>query len=95
MPRIRPDEEVFLDAVDRGGCRGAARGLDAATEAAIEALAPERIGDQRACGRIPIAGLLLSARARGLRAVTADLRNSGDTAGPHGEVVGYGAFLLA
>ena len=72
-----------------------ARGLDAATAAAIEALAPERIGDQQACGRIPIAGLLLSARARGLRAVTADLRNSGDTVGPHGEVVGYGAFLLA
>lgn len=71
-----------------------ARRLDAATAAAIEALAPERIGDERACGRIPIGGLLLSARARGLHAVAADLRNSGDTAGPHGKVVGYGAFLL-
>ncbi len=72
-----------------------ARQLDAATAAAIEALALERIGDEQACGRIPIGGLLLSARARGLRAVTADLRSSGDTAGPHSEVVGYGAFLLS
>src|SRR5262249_55223094 len=72
-----------------------ARRLDAATAAAIEALAPKRIGDERACGRIPIGGLLLSARARGLHAVTADLRNSGDTAGPHGKVVGHGAVLLS
>jgi AmmeMemoRadiSam system protein B len=38
--------------------------------------------------------MLLAARRRGLHAVAADLRNSGDTAGPRGEVVGYGSFLF-
>jgi AmmeMemoRadiSam system protein B len=72
-----------------------AQRLDTATAAAIEALAPEAIGEEQACGRIPIGGLLLTARAKGLRAATADLRNSGDTAGPRDEVVGYGSFLFA
>ena len=71
-----------------------ARRLDAETAAAIVALDADAIGEERACGRIPIGGLLLAARARGLHAVAADLRNSGDTAGPRGEVVGYGSFLF-
>ncbi|HKO10182.1 MAG TPA: AmmeMemoRadiSam system protein B, partial [Alphaproteobacteria bacterium] len=54
-----------------------------------------RIGWDDACGRIPIAGLLKVARARGLKARTLDLRNSGDTAGPKNEVVGYGAYVFA
>jgi AmmeMemoRadiSam system protein B len=71
-----------------------ARRLDAETAAAIVALDADAIGEERACGRTPIGGLLLAARARGMRAVLADLRNSGDTAGPRSEVVGYGSFLL-
>ena len=72
-----------------------ARRLDSATARAIEALNPEEIAPEQACGRLPIAGLLLAARAHGLRATTLDLRNSGDTAGPRDEVVGYGAWLFA
>lgn len=68
--------------------------LDRATAHAVEALAPEQIGEDQACGRIPIAGLLLLARRHGLRVQTVDLRNSGDTAGPRTGVVGYGAFLF-
>ncbi len=71
-----------------------ARRLDAETAAAIVALDADAIGEGQACGRIPIGGLLLAARARGLHAVGADLRNSGDTAGPRGDVVGYGSFLF-
>ena len=60
----------------------AARRLDQATAKAIEALKPDGVGEERACGRIPIRGLLQAARRHGLRARTVDLRNSGDTAGP-------------
>jgi hypothetical protein len=72
----------------------AARRLDRATAKAIEALKPSGIGEERACGRIPICGLLQAARRHGLRARTVDLRNSGDTAGPRDKVVGYGAFVF-
>jgi hypothetical protein len=71
-----------------------ARRLDRATAKAIEALKPGHIGEEGACGRMPIRGLLQSARRHGLRARTVDLRNSGDTAGPHDKVVGYGAFVF-
>jgi AmmeMemoRadiSam system protein B len=68
-----------------------AAALDLATSRAIEELRPEAIEYDHACGRTPINGLLTVARARGLRAETVDLRNSGDTAGPRSQVVGYGA----
>jgi AmmeMemoRadiSam system protein B len=71
-----------------------ARRLDAATAKAIEALKPGGVGEERACGRIPIRGLLQAARRHGLRARAVDLRNSGDTAGPRDKVVGYGAFVF-
>jgi len=71
-----------------------ARGLDAATAEAIESLRPEDIAETQACGRTPICGLLQTARRRGLRARTVDLRNSGDTAGPRNKVVGYGAWVF-
>lgn len=72
-----------------------ARSMDQATTQAIEQLKPESIGREQACGRIPIQGLLQVARARGLKARTVDLRNSGDTAGPRDHVVGYGAYLFS
>ncbi len=71
-----------------------ARRLDAATSRAIEALRPADIGPQDACGSAAIGGLLRVAENRGLGARTIDLRNSGDTAGPHHRVVGYGAYAF-
>ena len=71
-----------------------ARLKDAATSAAIEALDERRIGSDDACGRVPVSGLLVAARARGIAARTVDLRNSGDTAGPRNQVVGYGAYVV-
>jgi len=68
--------------------------LDAATSKAIEALALEDIDHHDACGRNPVSGLLLYARQHGLHIKTIDLRNSGDTAGPRDQVVGYGAYVL-
>ena len=72
-----------------------ARRLDAATTRAIEALDPARLGSDSACGRVPVRGLLLAARRRGLRARVLDVRNSGDTAGPADRVVGYGAYAFS
>jgi len=71
-----------------------ARELDASTARAIELLRPQEIGREQACGRLPIQGMLRAATAHGLRAETVDRRNSGDTAGPRSEVVGYGAWVF-
>jgi AmmeMemoRadiSam system protein B len=71
-----------------------AQRLDKATAKAIEALKPGGVGEERACGRNPIRGLLQAARRHGLHARTVDLRSSGDTAGPRDKVVGYGAFVF-
>jgi MEMO1 family protein len=71
-----------------------ARRLDRATAKAVEALKPNAIGEDRACGRIPIRGLLQVARRHRLHPRTLDLRTSGDTAGPCDQVVGYGAFAF-
>ena len=68
--------------------------LDQTTSRAIENLALEDIGYDQACGRNPVNGLLLYARQHGLSAHTIDLRNSGDTAGPRNQVVGYGAYVI-
>jgi MEMO1 family protein len=72
-----------------------AQGLDRETCRAIESLDETRLSPDRACGCRPLAGLLRAAREHGLHARTLDLRNSGDTAGPRSEVVGYGAWAIA
>jgi len=69
--------------------------LDRATSHAIETLAFEKIGYEHACGRNPVSGLLLYARQHGLTVETLDLRNSGDTAGPRDQVVGYGTYVIS
>lgn len=69
-----------------------AKRLDQKTSDAIVDLHPERVHSHDACGGIPINGLLLQARKRGLHAELLDLRNSGDTAGSRDRVVGYGAY---
>lgn len=71
-----------------------ARQLDRATSQAIEALRYEDIGGDDACGCRPVSGLLYVARRRGLQVQTLDVRNSGDTAGPRDQVVGYGAYAV-
>jgi AmmeMemoRadiSam system protein B len=71
-----------------------ARQLDARTSQAIEHLQPESIRYDDACGRNPVNGLLLLARHHQLQPKTLDLRNSGDTAGPRDQVVGYGAWVF-
>jgi MEMO1 family protein len=71
-----------------------AQRMDRDTSRAIEALAPEKIHYDDACGRVPVCGLLSVARRHGLHGITVDLRNSGDTAGPRDQVVGYGAYVF-
>ncbi|RZV32779.1 MAG: AmmeMemoRadiSam system protein B [Chromatiales bacterium] len=72
-----------------------ARAIDAVTCDAIENLDAVRLDHDMACGAIPVAGLLLAAKQRGLKVTTLDLRNSGDTAGERDSVVGYGAWMFA
>ena len=69
--------------------------LDAATSAAIEAVHPDEIGRDSACGRIPLKGLLEVVRKRHLGVQCVDLHNSGDTAGDRKRVVGYGAYVVS
>lgn len=76
--------------LDYAACRQA----DAATVAAIERLDPAGLDRDRACGRVPLGGLLVAARRHGMAIATLDVRNSGDTAGPKDRVVGYGAWAL-
>jgi MEMO1 family protein len=72
-----------------------ASALDRETTRLIEALDGEGLDGEHACGVYPLRGLLRTAKQRGMRAQTVDLRNSGDTAGRRSEVVGYGSYLLA
>lgn len=71
-----------------------ARRVDAATCAAIESFDADAIGDDAACGRNPVKGLLHTAASRKMRIKTLALCNSGDTAGDKNRVVGYGAWGL-
>ncbi len=68
--------------------------VDARTAAAIVARRSEDVRDHDACGCRPLRGLLRTAAHRHLVVEQIDLRNSGDTAGPRDQVVGYGAFAL-
>lgn len=68
--------------------------MDDAAAAAIETLQPKKLGEDQACGRHGVRGLLLEATRRDLRATAIDVRNSGDTAGKKERVVGYGAFVF-
>lgn len=72
-----------------------ARLMDAETSRAIEGLNPQAISYHHACGRTPVCGLLLAAKHHHLTATTLDMRNSGDTAGPRNQVVGYGAYAFS
>jgi len=68
--------------------------LDRGTSDAIVQFRPQDIHYEQACGRNPILGLLTAAQHHAMHAETIDLRNSGDTAGPRDQVVGYGAYIF-
>jgi AmmeMemoRadiSam system protein B len=72
-----------------------ARRLDAATAAAIERGDWASLGPNQACGCLAVAGLLVEAGRHGFKARRLSLCNSGDTAGSHDRVVGYGAWMFA
>jgi AmmeMemoRadiSam system protein B len=72
-----------------------AKFMDSATSNAIESLQPEKILHEHACGRTPVNGLIMVAKRNNLEVITLDLRNSGDTAGPRDQVVGYGAYAFS
>lgn len=69
-----------------------AKQIDEMTSDAILHLNPDGIGYEQACGRLPVNGLLKHAKKHHLKPILLDLKNSGDTAGDHNRVVGYGAF---
>jgi len=71
-----------------------ARTRDQKTAQAIEKFLPEKLKQEDACGRHPIRGLLVAAKAKHLKVKRLDLRNSGDTAGSKDQVVGYGAWVF-
>lgn len=52
------------------------------------------LSHDQACGATVVNGLLTALRGTGLEAEVVDLRNSGDTAGPDDQVVGYVAVLF-
>ena len=68
--------------------------IDHKTCTSIEQLDPRSIGDDQACGRIPLKGLLKLARHKGMDVQTIGLCNSGDTAGSRDRVVGYGGWAF-
>ena len=70
-----------------------AKQVDGATADAILHLKVP-VSHEQACGGTPVNGLMLAARRHGLTSHLLDLRNSGDTAGPRDQVVGYGAFAF-
>lgn len=72
----------------------AARGLDERTVKAICSLDTTALKQEDACGRTPILTLLHIARQKGWKARRLDYRNSGDTAGDKGGVVGYTAIAF-
>ncbi|SCA57610.1 MEMO1 family protein MGMSR_4000 [Candidatus Terasakiella magnetica] len=85
---ISTDLSHFLD-------YDACQDLDLRTLKAIENFDGNQIGNDQACGRIPLKGLLETAKARGMDITTLDVRNSGDTAGTKDRVVGYGSWMLS
>jgi AmmeMemoRadiSam system protein B len=72
-----------------------ARRLDTATATAVERNDWSGLGPEQACGFLAVAGLLVEAERRGLKAQRLMLCNSGDTAGSRDRTVGYGAWMVA
>lgn len=62
----------------------------------VEAITELRlpIEADHACGSTPVSGMIIAARQHHLTPHLLDLRNSGDTAGPRDQVVGYAAIAF-
>lgn len=71
-----------------------AKVMDQVAAKAILALDERGLEYDNACGLVPVGGLLHLAKKKNLRTGLIDLRNSGDTAGPRDQVVGYGSFAF-
>ena len=71
-----------------------AQKMDTDTTQSIVSLGAAQIRPDQACGCYPINGLLNVAHRRGMSVELLDLRNSGDTAGPRDQVVGYGSYVF-
>jgi AmmeMemoRadiSam system protein B/AmmeMemoRadiSam system protein A len=71
-----------------------AKMADSQTRIAIEQMDLNALGKDQACGFHSVKGLLMLAKAKGLSVTTADIRNSGDTAGTKDRVVGYGSWYF-
>lgn len=72
-----------------------ARARDLATAEAIERFDFTSLGPEDACGFAALNGALCAGDQHGWRIKRIDLRNSGDTSGDRGRVVGYGAWALS
>src|SRR5262249_25626197 len=72
-----------------------AKARDRATAAAIERLDYTTLGPYDACGFSAVNGALCAGQERGWTISRLDLRNSGDTSGGRGRVVGYGAWAIS
>ncbi len=71
-----------------------AQKIDRETAQSIESMNPTMLSPEKACGYIPVAGMLIAARKSGLSVEQLALRNSGDTAGNKERVVGYGSWAV-
>lgn len=71
-----------------------AQRMDNRTRAMIENFDAENIDTNDACGALPVAGMLMAARNRGMKIKTLGMRNSGDVTGDKSRVVGYGAWAV-
>lgn len=71
-----------------------ARELDRSCVGAICSLDIAAMENQQACGKMPILVLMNIAKERGWKARLLDWRNSGDTSGDKGRVVGYAAIAF-
>jgi AmmeMemoRadiSam system protein B len=72
-----------------------ARRIDRATAGAVLRLDPDSVGEDAACGRYPLRGLLVFASRNGLAPRLLRLGTSADASGDTSSVVGYGAFAFA
>ena len=97
IERLWDDRTLILISSDLSHYRGYAEAveLDQMTAARIEALSEASLAREHACGARPIRGLLQVAKRKGWRCYRLDLRNSGDTAGPRNQVVGYGTYVIS
>ena len=84
---VSTDLSHYLDYASATTC-------DHASAEAIERFDFTRLGSEHACGFAALNGALCAGRQPGWRIKRLDLRNSGDTSGDRGRVVGYGAWAF-